>query len=76
MPANQRMLSIPELRALLSAFKHQHGAEYSLRTLGYFGSYFYLTEDGEDKLDAICMILIAAGEELKNIDRKEEANER
>ena len=33
---------------------------------------FYLTEDGEDKLDAICMILIAAGEELKNIDRKTE----
>ncbi len=33
---------------------------------------FYLTEDGVDKLDAICMILIAAGEELKNIDRKTE----
>lgn len=29
MPVNQRTLSIPELRALLSAFKQQHGAEYS-----------------------------------------------
>ena len=33
---------------------------------------FYLTEDGVDKLDAICMILITAVEELKNIDRKTE----
>ncbi|WP_202717976.1 hypothetical protein [Thiothrix subterranea] len=24
---------------MLSAFKQQHGAEYSLRALGYFGSY-------------------------------------
>lgn len=33
---------------------------------------FYLTDEGVDKMDAICMILIAAGEELKNIDRKTE----
>jgi uncharacterized protein with HEPN domain len=31
---------------------------------------FYSSEEGIDKMDAICMILIASGEELKNIDRK------
>jgi len=33
---------------------------------------FYASDDGIDRLDAICMILIAAGEEFKNIDRKTE----
>jgi uncharacterized protein with HEPN domain len=33
---------------------------------------FYASDDGVDRMDAICMILIAAGEELKNIDRKTE----
>ena len=32
--------------------------------------YFTQTEEGEDKLDAICMILIAVGESFKHIDRK------
>ena len=32
--------------------------------------YFILTEDGKDRLDAICMILIAVGEAFKQIDRK------
>lgn len=31
---------------------------------------FYTTEDGIDRMDAICMILIAAGEEFKKIDQK------
>ena len=31
---------------------------------------FYATDAGIDRMDAICMILIAAGEEFKNIDRK------
>ena len=31
---------------------------------------FYSSDAGIDRMDAICMILIAAGEELKNIDRK------
>lgn len=31
---------------------------------------FYASDDGIDRMDAICMILIAAGEEFKNIDRK------
>lgn len=33
---------------------------------------FYASDAGVDKMDAICMILIAVGEELKNIDRKTE----
>jgi uncharacterized protein with HEPN domain len=31
---------------------------------------FYASDAGVDRMDAICMILIAAGEELKSIDRK------
>ncbi len=35
----------------------------------------FLTSDaGIDSMDAICMILIAAGEEFKNIDRQTEGN--
>jgi len=30
---------------------------------------FYASEAGIDRMDAICMILIAAGEELRSIDR-------
>lgn len=33
---------------------------------------FYSSDTGVDRMDAICMILIAAGEEFKNIDRKTE----
>jgi uncharacterized protein with HEPN domain len=32
--------------------------------------YFTITEDGKDRLDAICMILIAVGEAFKQIDKK------
>ncbi len=35
---------------------------------------FYASDAGIDRMDAICMILIAAGEEFKNIDRKTEGN--
>jgi hypothetical protein len=31
--------------------------------------YFTDTDDGKDRLDAICMILIAVGEAFKRIDR-------
>jgi len=31
---------------------------------------FHASDAGIDRMDAICMILIAAGEEFKNIDRK------
>jgi uncharacterized protein with HEPN domain len=33
---------------------------------------FTSSDDGIDRMDAICMILIAAGEEIKNIDSKTE----
>ncbi len=33
---------------------------------------FYNTDAGIDRMDAICMILIASGEEIKNIDKKTE----
>lgn len=33
---------------------------------------FYSSDAGIDRMDAICMILIAAGEEIKSIDRKTE----
>jgi uncharacterized protein with HEPN domain len=34
--------------------------------------YFIQTDDGKDRLDAICMILIAVGEAFKQIDQKTE----
>jgi hypothetical protein len=33
---------------------------------------FYACDAGIDRMDAICMILVAAGEEFKDIDRKTE----
>lgn len=33
---------------------------------------FLASDDGIDRMDAICMILIAAGEEFKHIDRQTE----
>ena len=35
---------------------------------------FYGSDEGIDRMDAICMILIAAGEEFKSIDRKTDGN--
>jgi uncharacterized protein with HEPN domain len=35
---------------------------------------FRASADGLDRMDAICMILIAAGEEFKKIDRKTEGH--
>jgi uncharacterized protein with HEPN domain len=35
---------------------------------------FYASDAGIDRMDAICMILIAVGEEFKNIDRKTEGH--
>ncbi|MDX9988536.1 DUF86 domain-containing protein [Thiothrix unzii] len=63
-----RELLIEKLQTLLAALRRIPRRFASITE----PSDFYLTEDGEDKLDAICMILIAAGEELKNIDRKTE----
>ena len=63
-----RELLIEKLQTLLAALRRIPRRFASITE----PSDFYLTEDGEDKLGAICMILIAAGEELKNIDRKTE----
>lgn len=53
MPAKQYTLSIPEPRTLLAAFKQQHGTEYGLRTLGYFGSYAHNTATPESDVDIL-----------------------
>jgi predicted nucleotidyltransferase len=53
MPAEKYKLNISELRSLLSAFKQQHGAEYSLRTLGYFGSYAHNTATPDSDVDIV-----------------------
>lgn len=36
---NKEILSTERLRTVLRAFKEQHGEQYHLRALGYFGSY-------------------------------------
>lgn len=46
-------LSIPELRSLLSTFKKQHGVEYGLRSLGYFGSYARNTATPDSDVDIV-----------------------
>ncbi|MDQ5770242.1 nucleotidyltransferase domain-containing protein [Thiothrix subterranea] len=38
---------------MLSAFKQQHGAEYSLRALGYFGSYAHNTATPDSDADTV-----------------------
>ena len=53
MPASKNTLSITELRTLLSAFKQQHGSEYSLRSLGYFGSYAHNTATPDSDVDIV-----------------------
>lgn len=49
----QPTLSIPELRSLLSTFKRQHGDEYGLRSLGYFGSYAHNTATPDSDVDIV-----------------------
>jgi uncharacterized protein with HEPN domain len=63
-----RELLIEKLKTLLSALERIPRRFASIAK----PADFYLTDEGVDKMDAICMILIAAGEELKNIDRKTE----
>lgn len=63
-----RELLIEKLQTMLSALERIPRRFASIAE----PSDFYLTDEGVDKMDAICMILIAAGEELKNIDRKTE----
>ena len=42
-----------ELRALLKEFKEQHGAEYHLSALGYFGSYARGEATPESDVDVV-----------------------
>ncbi len=44
---SKTVLQPAELRGLLKSFMEQHGEEYNLRALGYFGSYAR-NEAGED----------------------------
>ena len=62
----ETQLLIEKFQALLSALERVPRRFKSItKPAG-----FYQTDEGLDKQDAICMILIATGEELKNIDRK------
>ncbi|WP_040839272.1 nucleotidyltransferase family protein [Thiothrix nivea] len=51
--SGKHALSLPDLRSLLSAFKQQHGTEYCLRSLGYFGSYAHNTATPESDVDIV-----------------------
>lgn len=53
MSVRQHVLNISELRSLLSAFKQQHGEEYGLRSLGYFGSYAHNTATPDSDVDIV-----------------------
>lgn len=47
------VLKPEQLRALLKAFKKQHGEEYRLRALGYFGSYARNEATPESDVDVV-----------------------
>jgi predicted nucleotidyltransferase len=46
-------LSPDRLRTLLEKFKEQHGKQYQLRALGYFGSYARNTSTSESDVDIV-----------------------
>ncbi len=50
---NKEMLSTEQLHALLKAFKEQHGEDYHLRALGYFGSYARNEATAESDVDIV-----------------------
>ena len=61
-------LLLDRLRTLLEALERIPRRFASIVT----SDDFYASDAGIDRMDAICMVLIAAGEELKKIDRKTE----
>jgi uncharacterized protein with HEPN domain len=63
-------LLIERLQAILEALERIPRRFASIAT----AADFYASDAGIDRMDAICMILIAVGEELKNIDRKTEGS--
>ena len=61
-------LLVERLRTMLDALQR-----IPRRFLGITSpSYFYANDEGIDRMDAICMVLIAVGEELKSLDRRTE----
>ncbi len=46
-------LSSQRLRRLLEKFKEQHGKEYQLSALGYFGSYAHNTATSKSDVDIV-----------------------
>ena len=63
-------LLVEKLNTLLEALERIPRRFADIATPGDF----YASDAGIDRMDAICMILIAAGEEFKNIDRKTEGS--
>ena len=61
-----REVLLERLRSLLEALERIPRRFADIKT----PADFYASDAGVDRMDAICMILIAAGEELKIIDRK------
>lgn len=61
-----RELLVDRLRTLLEALERIPRRFAGIATPGDFTA----SDAGIDRMDAICMILIAAGEEIKSIDRK------
>jgi uncharacterized protein with HEPN domain len=65
MSEHDRELLIERLTILLEALERIPRRFAGIKT----PNDFLATDAGVDRMDAICMILIAAGEELKSIDR-------
>ncbi len=61
-------LLVEKLQTLLEALERIPRRFADIASPGDFTS----SDRGIDRMDAICMILIAAGEEIKNIDQKTE----
>ena len=62
----ERNVLLERLRSLLEALERIPRRFADVKT----PADFYASDAGVDRMDAICMILIAAGEELKILDRK------
>lgn len=50
---NERILTPDRLRSLLGVFKERYGEEYSLRSIGFFGSFARNTYSPESDVDIV-----------------------
>ncbi len=50
---SKEILTPERLRTLLASFKKEHGKEYRLRMIGYFGSYAKNTANFESDVDIV-----------------------